>query len=68
MALNFPSQKHSVYISVSCESNMMIQFLHYMDHLFLLYRNTNTGQPRYLKVQGNGENTLSYQKFDIAKM
>ena len=39
--LNFPSQKHSVYISVSCESNMMIQFLHYMDRLFLLYRNTN---------------------------
>ena len=27
-----------------------------------------TGQPRYLKVQGNGENTSSYQKFDIAKM
>ena len=41
MALNFPSQKHSVYISVSCESNMMIQFLRYMDRLFLLYRNTN---------------------------
>ena len=41
MALNFPSQKHSVYISVSCESNMMFQFLHYMDCLFLLYRNTN---------------------------
>ena len=29
------------YISVSCESNMMILFLHYMDHPFLLYRNTN---------------------------
>ena len=28
----------------------------------------NTGQPRYLKVQGNGENTSSYPKFDIAKM
>ena len=27
-----------------------------------------TGQPRYLKVQGNGENTSSYPKFDIAKM
>ena len=28
----------------------------------------DTGQPRYLKVQGNGENTSSYPKFDIAKM
>ena len=26
-----------------------------------------TGQPRYLKVQGNGENTSSYPKFDIYK-
>ena len=34
--LNFPSQKHSVYSFVSCENNMMILFLHYMDHLFLL--------------------------------
>ena len=37
----FSKSKHSVYISVSCESNMMIQFLHYMDRLFLLYRKTN---------------------------
>ena len=29
---------------------------------------THTGQPRYLKVQGNGENTSSYPKFDISKM
>ena len=29
---------------------------------------TNTGQPRYLKVQGNGGNTSRYPKFDIAKM
>ena len=28
----------------------------------------NTGQPRYLKVQGNGGNTSRYPKFDIAKM
>ena len=27
-----------------------------------------TGQPRYLKVQGNGGNTSRYPKFDIAKM
>ena len=27
-----------------------------------------TGQPRYLKVQGNGENTSSYPMFDIAKI
>ena len=26
-----------------------------------------TGQPRYLKVQGNGENASSYPKFDIAQ-
>ena len=31
-------------------------------------RKWNTGQPRYLKVQGNEENTSSYPKFDIAKM
>ena len=30
MALNFPNQKHSVYISVSCTSNMMIRFYIYM--------------------------------------
>ena len=28
----------------------------------------STGQLRYLKVQENGENTLSYLKFDISKM
>ena len=32
------------------------------------YMQASTGQPRYLKVQGNGENTSSYPKFDIAKM
>ena len=26
-----------------------------------------TCRPRYLKVQGNGENILSYPKFDISK-
>ena len=31
-------------------------------------QNIITGQPRYLKVQWNGGNTLSYPKFDIAKM
>ena len=31
---SFQNQKHSVYISVSCESNMMIRFYIYMDHLF----------------------------------
>ena len=39
MALNFPNKKHNVYISVSCESNMMILFYIYMDHLFQLKRN-----------------------------
>ena len=32
------------------------------------YRKMTSGQPRYLKVQGNGENTWSYSKFDISKM
>ena len=32
--LIFPNQKHSVYISVSCTSNMMILFYIYMDPLF----------------------------------
>ena len=42
MVLSFPNLKHSVYISVSCESNMMILFYIYMDHLFLLLRNLNS--------------------------
>ena len=42
MALSFPNQKHSVYISVSCASNMMILFYIYMDHLFQLLRNLNS--------------------------
>ena len=42
MALSFPNQKHSVYISVSCASNMMIRFYIYMDHLFQLLRNLNS--------------------------
>ena len=32
------NQKHSVYISVSCASNMMIRFYIYMDRLFQLLR------------------------------
>ena len=35
MALNFPTQKHSVYISVICAGNTMILFYIYMDRLFL---------------------------------
>ena len=42
MVLSFPNQRHSVYISVSCASNMMIQFYIYMDHLFQLLRNLNS--------------------------
>ena len=42
-------------IHIGCFSEM------YLSHI-------NTGQPRYLKVQGNGENISSYPKFDIAKM
>ena len=33
---------------------------------YSLSRKHDTGQPHYLKVQGNGENT--YPKFDISKM
>ena len=40
-ALSFPNQKHSVYISVSGASNMLIRFYIYMDHLFQLLRNLN---------------------------
>ena len=29
-ALSFPNQKHSVYISISCASNMMIRFYIYI--------------------------------------
>ena len=42
MALSFPNQKHSVYISVSCTSNMMIWFYIYIHHLFQLLRNLNS--------------------------
>ena len=42
MGLSFPNQKHSVYISVRCASNMMIRFYFYMDHLFQLLRNLNS--------------------------
>ena len=42
MALSFPNQKHSVYISVNCESNMMIRFYIYIDHLFQLLRKLNS--------------------------
>ena len=42
MALSFPNQKHSVHISVSCASNMMLLFYMFMDHLFQLLRNLNS--------------------------
>ena len=37
-------------------------------YLIIFGKNLNTGQPHYLKVQGNGENTLNYSKFDMSKM
>ena len=40
-----------------------ICFVHQTNDIF-----STTGQPRYLKVQGNGGNTSRYPKFDIAKM
>ena len=42
MVLSCPNQKHSVYISVSCASNMMVRFYIYMVHLFQLLRNLNS--------------------------
>ena len=41
MVLSFINLKHSVYISVSFTSNMMILFYIYMDHLPQLLRNLN---------------------------
>ena len=37
----FSKSKHSVYISVSCASNMMIPFYIHMDHLYQFLRNLN---------------------------
>ena len=62
MALSFPNQKHSVYISVSCASNMMIQFNIYLDHLFQLLRNLNS-LAFYLI-----ENSVSYPLLKISKL
>ena len=42
MALSFPNLRHSLYISVSCVSNMMVLFYIYMDHLFYLLRKLNS--------------------------
>ena len=42
MVLNFPNQKHSVYISVSFLSNTMILFYICMDHLFQFFKNVNS--------------------------
>ena len=42
MASSFPNLKHSLYISVSWASNMVILFYIYMDHLFQLLRNLNS--------------------------
>ena len=41
---------------------------HHVTAHYGLVEKTDTGQPRYLKVQGNGENTSSYLKFDISKI
>ena len=62
MALSFPNQKHSVYISVSCASNMMIRFYIYMDHLFQLLRNLNS-LAFYLI-----ENSVLYPILNISKL
>ena len=54
--------QHSVYISVSCESNMMIRFYIYMDHLFQLLRNLNS-LAFYLI-----ENSVLYPILNISKL
>ena len=40
----------------------------FIENLKHLSYSINTGQPRYLKVQGNGRITSTYTKFDISKM
>ena len=62
MGLSFPNQKHSVYISVSYASNMMIRFYIYMDHLFKLLRNLNS-LAFYLI-----ENSVLYPILNISKL
>ena len=42
MALSSPTLIHSVYISVSCASNITILFYIHMNHLFKLLRNLNS--------------------------
>ena len=58
----FSKTKHSVYISVSCASNMMIRFYIYMDHLFQLLRNLNS-LAFYLI-----ENSVLYPILNISKL
>ena len=51
------------------EGKMILQILrHHQRASDNQYEHSYTGQPRYLKVQGNGGNTSRYPKFDIAKM
>ena len=49
-------------------SVLILHLLKLLFSEFHAFQALSTGQPRYLKVQGNGENTSSYPKFDIAKM
>ena len=58
----FSKSKHSVYISVSCASNMMIRFYIYMDHLSQLLRNLNS-LAFYLI-----ENSVLYPILNISKL
>ena len=58
----FSKSKHSVYISVSCASNMMIRFYIYMDHPFQLLRNLNS-LAFYLI-----ENSFLYPILNISKL
>ena len=62
MALSFSNQKHSVHISVSCESNMMIRCYIYMYRLFQLFRNLNS-LAFYLI-----ENSVLYPILNISKL
>ena len=58
----FSKSKHSVYISVSCASNMMIRFYIYMDHLFQLLRNLNSLAFNLI------ENSVLYPILNISKL
>ena len=62
MSISFPNQKHSVYNSFSCASNMMILFYIFMDHLLQLLGNLSSLALVLI------ENLVSYPILNISKL